>query len=219
MRYLSGALPDLAAPGKPSSVMVTQDLAAGQAIGLLGGSFNPSHEGHLAISAAALRLLGLRSVWWLVSPQNPLKAPDSYLPYAQRWAHAHALTRTVSWLHLCDLERRWGTQFSADTLRMVCTRYRRTRFVWIMGADSFAGFHRWRAWREIAERIPIAVISRPGYGQGALTGVAARTLARWRVPAAQATRLTTTSGPAWTYLPAVHNPISATALRTSTQGL
>ena len=134
-----------------------------RATGLLGGSFNPAHRGHRAISLHAIRALNLDEVWWLVSPGNPLKAdaPDM-APLAARLASARARARRAP-IRATAIERRLGTRYTVDTLRALVRRYPRRRFVWLMGGDNLAQFHRWRDWRGIARTVPIAVIARPGY--------------------------------------------------------
>ena len=132
----------------------------GQAVGLLGGSFDPPHEGHLRISEEALRRLRLDWLWWLVSPGNPLKArgPAS-LP--RRVAAARALVGN-SRIKVTDLEARLGMRFTAETLRRLLRRHPGVRFVWVMGSDNLAELHRWRDWRWIMEAVPVCVVARPG---------------------------------------------------------
>ena len=178
--------------------------------GLFGGSFNPAHEGHLAVAEAARSACGLARVVWLVSPGNPLKDRAGYLPLEERVARAEALTRGRPWLRVSAIEAALGTRYTADTLAALRT-LTRARLVWIMGADSLAGFHLWRDWRAIAAALPILAVSRPGQTLPALTGRAARTLAGHRLP--DPARLPDAAPPAWTYLHAVHDPVSATAIR------
>lgn len=189
------------------------DLARGLRVGVLGGSFNPAHEGHLEISQAARRALGLDRVWWLVSPQNPLKDPGQYASLDQRLARARAFSAGRPWLSVSDYERVRGTRYTADTLSALRRDYPQTRLVWIMGADNLAGFHHWARWREIAAMVPLCVVSRPGSTLAALKSPAAQRLARARVPLSQARSLADQMPPAWIFLPLVHNPISSTALR------
>ena len=181
-------------------------------IGLLGGSFNPAHEGHLAISKAALARLRLDQVWWLVSPQNPLKpargmaALDRRLAEARRCA-GHPRIRATA------LESVLGTLYSADTLKGLSARFPRTRFVWLIGADNLAQLPRWKDWREIFEHIAVAVFARPSNSLRALSGKAARCFARRRVPEARAARLAEMRPPAWVFIHGRLNPSSSTAIR------
>jgi nicotinate-nucleotide adenylyltransferase len=181
--------------------------------GLLGGSFNPAHPGHRAISLQAMRALGLDEVWWLVSPGNPLKsgAPDM-APFAARMASARAQARRAP-IHVTDIERRLGTRYTVDTLDRLVRMYPRREFVWLMGADNLAGFHRWRGWRRIAAKVPIAVIARPGYDTQALAGPAMGWLRRRMRPASQAKHWTDWSLPALVLLRFRPDPTSATRLR------
>lgn len=192
---------------------ITPDLEGNLVTGLLGGSFNPAHRGHLEVSDAARQLLSLQRCWWLVSPQNPLKDSSQTAPLQERIASAVALTATRPWVTVSDIETRLGTQFTIDTLKALIERFPGNHFVWIMGADNLAGFHRWRDWRKIASLVPIVVISRPGSRLSALNSPAAQALARHRIAPRSARLLPYLRPPAWIYLPAVHNPQSSTAIR------
>lgn len=195
------------------SRLMTQDLEGNLVTGLLGGSFNPAHRGHLEVTDAARHLLGLQRCWWLVSPQNPLKSTRETAPLDERLARAEKQAAGRPWLSVTGIERQLGTQYTADTLTALTARFPRNRFVWIMGADNLAGFHRWSRWRQIAETMPIAVVSRPGAQMAALTSPAARVYAERRLRPEEARALPFVEPPAWVYLPVVHNPLSSTALR------
>ena len=185
--------------------------AAGGRIGLMGGSFNPAHEAHVHVGLVALRRLQLDAVWWIVSPQNPLKPVVGMAPLQQRLSHARRIARHPR-IHVSAPEVRLGTRFTADTLDALTSRFPKARFVWIMGGDSMAGFHRWRNWRHIAATVPLAVVARPGFTMRALNSVAGLRLAGSRVGdegALLAARL-----PAWVFLAERLDPTSATALRT-----
>ncbi|MDQ2877864.1 MAG: nicotinate-nucleotide adenylyltransferase [Pseudomonadota bacterium] len=182
-------------------------------VGLLGGSFNPAHRGHRAISLAAIRTLGLDEVWWLVSPGNPLKdGARDMAPFAVRLASAREVARRAP-IRASDLEARLGTRYTVDTIREVQRRYPRTRFVWLMGGDNLAQFDRWKDWRGIARTIPIAVIARPGYDGVARAAPAMGWLRRFIRPAATAKDWTTWRLPALVLLRFSPDPTSATRLR------
>ena len=185
---------------------------AGRRIGLLGGSFNPAHDGHRHISLFALRVLRLDQVWWLVSPQNPLKPAAGMAALATRLAGARTVARHPR-IVVSDLEARLGTRYTVDTLGQLAGRYARTRFVWLIGADNLSQMPRWRHWRRLFERMPVAAFNRPPYSLQALTGPAARRYARRRVGAAQAGRLADLPPPAWVFLNSPEHPASATAIR------
>ncbi|WP_036766967.1 nicotinate-nucleotide adenylyltransferase [Parvularcula oceani] len=185
----------------------------GQRVGLFGGSFNPAHGGHLAVAEAARAACRLDRVVWLVSPGNPLKSAKEYLGYGERLARAKALTKGRPWIEVSAAEARLGTRYTADTLTALKKRGPNANFVWIMGADSLAGFSRWRDWRLIAQMMPILVVSRPGATMKALKGRAGLRLSRFRLPPALAPTLPKRRPPAWIFLPAVHDPASATAIR------
>lgn len=181
-------------------------------IGLLGGSFNPAHRGHRRITLDAIRALRLDEAWWLVSPGNPLKPAAGMAPMAARLASARSQARRAP-IRATAIEARLCTRYTADTIRKLQRRYPRQRFVWLMGADNLAQFHRWRDWRGIARAIPIAVIARPSYNERALAAPAMAWLRRFRKPRPAASRWTTWSLPALVLLRFRPDPTNATALR------
>ena len=171
------------------------------AVGLFGGSFNPAHDGHAHVAETALRRLGLDRVVWLVSPQNPLKDADESAPLAERIASARAAARLATSgpaMVVSDFESRAGTQWTIDTLRALTARHPGVRFVWLMGSDNLASFHRWRGWTDIMRMMPVAVIARPGSELDSRTAPAAARFAAARVPAARARLLPDLPAPAWT---------------------
>lgn len=181
-------------------------------VGLLGGSFNPAHGGHRRISLLAMRALGLDEVWWLVSPGNPLKPATGMAPLAARFRSAQAAARGAP-IRVTAIERELGTRYTVDTLRALARRYPRGRFVWLMGADNLAQFHRWKGWRRIAREMPIAVIARPGYDRPALASVAMAWLRRYRLSAAEFRNRKEWSAPALIELRFDPDPRSATDIR------
>lgn len=181
-------------------------------VGLLGGSFNPAHEGHRHVAERALRALRLDQVWLMVSPGNPLKHGREMAPLAERLAGARRIAggpRIIA----TDIERHLGTRYTADTVRALQRRFPRARFVWLMGADNLAEFPRWDRWRRIARDVPFAVLPRPSYNRRALAGLAAQRLRPARLPVTRAAGLASATPPAWVFLPAAQHPASATALR------
>lgn len=184
-------------------------------MGLLGGSFNPAHAGHRQVAQLALRRLRLDEVWLVVSPGNPLKPRLGMAPFAQRIASARAIGgRRVK---ATGIEAHIHTRWTYDTLTALRVRFPRVRFVWLMGADNLVQLPRWQRWMGIARAMPIAVAPRPTYNHRALAGQAAQRLRRWRRLARSAPALASCRAPAWTFLPARQNPISATALRAGVQ--
>jgi nicotinate-nucleotide adenylyltransferase len=181
-------------------------------VGLFGGSFNPAHEGHAHVAETALRRLELDKVIWLVSPQNPLKSSHETRPLAERLAQARRWARG-SGMIVSDAETRLGSQYTIDTLRVLRGRYPGVKFVWVMGADSLATFHRWRGWTQIMREVPVAVISRPWIALKARTSPAARRFAHARLPSSAAAILADATAPAWVYLTGPLNFASSTALR------
>jgi nicotinate-nucleotide adenylyltransferase len=182
-------------------------------IGLLGGSFNPAHEGHRQLSLAATDALGLDELWWLVSPGNPLKeGAGDMAPYEARLSSAEAMADGTA-IRASDFERRAGTRYTIDTLKALIRDFPDDRFIWLMGADTVADFHRWKDWRDIAQRLPIAVLPRPGYDEPARAASAMGWLSRFVRPESQAKDWTEWSPPALLFLDLPTNPTSATALR------
>lgn len=181
-------------------------------VGLLGGSFNPAHSGHRAISLAAVEALALDEVWWLVSPGNPLKPAAGMAPFAARLASAQRMARRAP-IRASGLEARLGIRYTLDTVRAIVRRHPRTRFVWLMGADNLAQFDQWRRWRDIARAVPIAVIARPGYDGVARAAPAMGWLRRFQRPARQAKDWTSWSVPALVLLRFRPDPTSATRIR------
>jgi nicotinate-nucleotide adenylyltransferase len=181
-------------------------------IGLLGGSFNPAHRGHRRISQHALRRLNLDEIWWLVSPGNPLKDSAKMAPLPARMRSARAAARRLP-IRVTAVERDLGTRFTVDTVAALRRRYPTTSFLWLMGADNLVQFHRWRAWRKIAQLVPIAVVGRPGYDAPAHAAHAMGWLRRFVRPADQARHWTKWRPPAIVLVQLPPDPTSATALR------
>jgi nicotinate-nucleotide adenylyltransferase len=187
-------------------------MQAKKRIGLLGGSFNPAHAGHVHISLEALKRLKLDEIWWLVSPQNPLKQSSELADYATRLAQAKRVAAHTR-IRVLDIEQREGLHYSIDTLRFLKKRYPRTQFVWLMGADNLAHFHRWRAYHAIARLLPIAVLDRAPYALKALHAPFATRYARQRLDASRAPLLAGQPPAAWMYLTIPRHPLSASYLR------
>ncbi|HUY68569.1 MAG TPA: nicotinate-nucleotide adenylyltransferase [Alphaproteobacteria bacterium] len=188
---------------------------AGLSIGLLGGSFNPAHAGHLAISRYAQKRLGLDQVWWLVSPQNPLKPEKGMAPFSARLAAARQLA--AGKITVTDLETQFGTRYTADTLRQLRRRFPRTKFIWLMGADNLLQIPRWRRWPGIFRHTPVAVFRRPGARAGYNIGKAAQRFAKAAHPG-HAKKLAFLPPPAWLVLGNPLHVASATALRAQRRG-
>ncbi|MSO84541.1 MAG: nicotinate-nucleotide adenylyltransferase [Rhodospirillales bacterium] len=181
-------------------------------VGLLGGSFNPAHEGHLHISRAALAKLRLDQVWWLVSPQNPLKPVRGMAALATRVRIARAVARHPR-IRVTAIESELGTTYTADTLDLLTARHPDVRFVWLMGADNLIQISRWRDWRAIFGLVPVAVFARPTYSLPALASVAARRFAQARISETAAGALADARPPAWAFFHIRSHAASATAIR------
>ena len=183
----------------------------GQRVGLLGGSFDPPHGGHVHISRWALRRFRLDQVWWLVSPGNPLKS-ESPAAIERRLEAARELVSHPR-IHVTDLELRLGTQFTTDTLERLMPRFPGVRFVWLMGADNLVSFHRWQRWDGIMETIPVGVLARPGDQVAAGLSPAARRYTPYRLNARRAAGLASRSAPCWTLLTGPMVDLSSTEIR------
>ncbi len=175
-------------------------------VGLLGGSFNPAHAAHLQLAKRALETLNLDVIWWLVSPQNPLKSTQDMAPLATRVESVQPFLKSPRMV-VTDIENQLGTQFTADTLRLLKLHFPQTEFVWMMGADSFRNFHRWDHWRDIVRMVPMAIFARPPQQLRALSGFAAQTLRKYR------RKHLTGRAPEWTYVTMPLNSLSATEIR------
>ena len=184
---------------------------AGQIVGLLGGSFDPPHDGHVHISKAALKRFGLDHLWWLVSPGNPLKAHGP-APLEERMQAASAIMQHPR-VAVTDIEARLGTRYTAQTLMELQRRYPGVRFVWIMGADNLAQFHRWQDWRWIIETVPVGVIARPGERLGARRSKTAKVYRQARVMGRAAHVLGHLKAPAWSFINVPMSDQSSSAIR------
>jgi nicotinate-nucleotide adenylyltransferase len=182
-------------------------VAEGLRIGLLGGSFNPAHPGHLYVSETALKRLKLDSVWWLVSPGNPLKDKSSMAGLAARLESARQMAAHHPRIHVSALEQQLHTVYTIDTVEALQRRFPDIHFVWLMGSDNLEQFSHWRRWRDLARRIPIAVVQRPGSILAALNAPLVRRFGM--------TRDWREQPPAVTVLDGARNHESATRLRAS----
>jgi nicotinate-nucleotide adenylyltransferase len=183
----------------------------GMCIGLLGGSFDPPHAGHVHITHEALKRFGLDAVWWLVSPGNPLKVRGP-APLDRRLAAARSMMRHPR-VEVTDIEARLGTRYTAETLAALFARYPGVRFVWLMGADNLATFHRWENWQWIMENVPVGVLARPGQQISARMSPAAARYERYRLRGREAARLCVATPPAWCFLNVPMVDISSTEIR------
>ncbi len=171
---------------------------SGEVIGLLGGSFDPAHRGHVHITLEALKRFGLTRVWWLVSPGNPLKKLGP-APLETRLARARSVMQHPR-VQITDIEARLGTRYTAETLTTLRALYPGVRFVWLMGADNLAQLHRWQDWRQIVETVPLGVLARPGDRISARMSRAARVYDTSRIPGRESQRLARATAPAWCFV-------------------
>ena len=188
------------------------DFPPGLRIGLLGGSFNPAHAGHRAVSLVALRALKLDRVVWLVSPRNPLKQESDLADYEERLASARNEANHPR-IMVSDFERHANLSYTIDTVHALKRRFPTTRFVLLIGADNLAQLPRWRRWTELFESVPIAVFARPGFSHAELASKPAHRYRAGRRPLAAASGLAFARPPAWVFIPYTHRAESATAIR------
>lgn len=180
----------------------------GQRIGLFGGSFDPAHAGHLHVAQTALKRLKLDRVWWLVTPQNPLKAKSAPLKARIASAKTRAGRGKMS---VTAFEAAHGFRYTYQTIRALKRWYPQTTFVLIVGGDSLQGFRHWRNWRDVMRNAPVAIIARPGAGSRARMSKPAQVFAAARKQQEEAAAMK--SAPAWTFLNARFHAQSSTALR------
>jgi nicotinate-nucleotide adenylyltransferase len=197
---------------RPSGQARLPRVAPGMRIGLYGGSFNPAHAGHRHVSLLALKRLGLDRIWWIVTPGNPLKDPGELADTSSRAAEARRLAGHPR-IDVTTFEEEIGARYTVDTLAYLKRRYPGVQFVWIMGADNLAGFHRWRGWRSIAAMMPIAVVDRPGWTLKAMRSRSAAALSSERIGEGEALALAGAEPPAWVFLHGPRSHLSSTALR------
>lgn len=184
---------------------------AGEVIGLLGGSFDPAHEGHVHITREAMKRFGLSRVWWLVSPGNPLKLRGP-APLGKRMMRAQALMQHPR-VEITDIEARLGTRYTAQTLKHLRRAFPGVRFVWLMGADNLASLHHWQDWREIMGKVPVGVLARPGDRISARLSPAAKAYADARLPAYASHALAFQDAPAWCFVNVPMIAVSSTDIR------
>lgn len=192
----------------------TPPVFPGQRIGVMGGSFNPPHDGHRIVAETALKRLGLDYLWWVVTPGNPLKQKAGLPPASKRIALARKFASGPR-MKLTSFEEDLKTPYTAATLSFLKRRYPLVRFIWIMGADNLASFDRWQNWRGIARAMPVAVVDRPGWRFEALSSHAALALKARRISEANAPAIFKREPPAWVFLTSRLSPLSSSELRRS----
>ena len=194
---------------------VSRPMQHRKKIGILGGSFNPAHVGHLEISKTALSILNLDEVWWVVTPLNPLKKIEDIAPIKERIIFAHSLCKGEN-ITIVDIESTLGSCYTYDVLTHIKQAYSNIDFVWLMGADSFANFDQWYKWQDIGHIMPLAVLNRPNFKHNALQGVASCAMKASRIDTVDS--LFDSPLPKWIYIDTTHNPQSATSIRNEIDG-
>jgi nicotinate-nucleotide adenylyltransferase len=202
----------------PADARRLPSFSPGMTVGLFGGSFNPPHEGHRHASLVAMTRLGLDRIWWLVTPGNPLKDNQGLPSLEMRVAAARRLANHPR-IAVTGIEAAIHTRYTYDTIAWLQRHCPGVTFVWIMGADNLADFHRWQHWQDIASRVAIAVVARPGATTKGPLAKAARVLGAFRLPEYEARNLKRHAPPAWVFLHAPLDSNSSTALRARGKGL
>ena len=196
----------------PAPLKRMPHVEPGMAVGLFGGSFNPPHQGHVLVVDTVLRKLRLDQLWWMVTPGNPLKENGNLAKLEQRIQWSRDIV-TDPRVKITAFEAARGLRYTAETLRFVKSRNRGVNFVWVMGADNLAGFHRWQDWQQIANTVPIAIVDRPGSTLSYLSSIMAKTFDHARVDESDAAALARMRPPAWTFIHGPRSPLSSTAIR------
>ena len=200
-------------PAPPRQITQLPMAASNMRVGLLGGSFNPPHEAHIAISLAALKRLGLDRVWWLVTPGNPLKNGADLPGLAERVQTAKRLVAKHPGIEVTGFAGQKASSYTVDVLADLKRRAPTVKFVWLMGADNLADFHRWRSWQKIFGLMPMAVLDRPTFRLRARASKAAHRFSEFLVDESDASGLAQLTPPAWTIMSHKLSPLSSTALR------
>ncbi len=199
-------------PPVPAPYLRMPHVEQNMAVGLFGGSFNPPHKGHVLVAETVLRKLGLDQLWWMVTPGNPLKEKNNLANLAERIRWSEDMV-TDPRIKVTAFGAAQGLTYTAETLRYVKSRNHGVNFVWVMGADNLAGFHRWQDWQQITKTFPIAIVDRPGSTLSYLSSIMAKTFDYARVDENDAGALALMDAPAWTFIHGPRSPLSSTAIR------
>ena len=180
-------------------------------IGLLGGSFDPPHKGHIYISVEAKKILKLDEIWWLVTPKNPLKISKP-ATYEERIYNCKNLTKNYP-IQIKEIEKKIKSNYSFQTINFIQKHYKNINFFWLMGADNLINFHQWQKWREIFRSIPIVIFRRHGYNTKALKSITSKTYNYFKVSKTNIKKEYFAMLPAWTWIDNKEIKISSTAIR------
>ena len=184
----------------------------GRRIGILGGSFDPAHSGHLHVAEVALHRMQLDYVWWVPARGNPLKNTETPFEIRKK-SVVDLLGDHNPRMAVTDIERQLNLQYTIDLIRALKQTAPRARFVWLMGGDNLLGFHHWKGWDEIARTVPIGVVARPGAGPRARLSKFALRFRQNRIPNYAAASLPFAKAPAWAHMRAPLNGESSTRIR------
>ena len=180
-------------------------------IGILGGSFDPPHRGHIYISLEAKKFLSLDQVWWLVTPQNPLKI-NKPATYEQRVKNCKTIIKTHP-IYIKEIEKKINSKYSYSTIEYLCNHYSSIKFYWLMGADNLVNFHKWQNWKKIFNKISVVIFRRHGYNSSALKSITSKTFENYQIKSKKLNQMHFTSLPSWTFIQNKEIRISSTEIR------
>jgi len=180
-------------------------------IGLLGGSFDPPHRGHLYISFEAIKILSLDEIWWLITPQNPLKILKP-ATYSERVNNCHKVTLDTS-IKIKEIEKKINSKYTYQTLKYLKNHYSQIKFYWLMGSDNLINFHKWRKWRNIFNEISIVIFKRHGYNNKALKSIASKSFLHSQIKSFHLNQTYFNTFPSWAWANNKEIKISSTEIR------
>ena len=180
-------------------------------IGLLGGSFDPPHKGHLYISVEAKKILKLDEVWWLVTPKNPLKI-NQPASYEERVKNCKSISKNHP-IKIKEIEKKIKSKYSYQTIKYLNQNYNNINFMWLMGADNLINFHKWQNANKIFKEIPIVVFRRYGYNEKALKSYTSNLYKNFKLDSKNINIEKFNNLPAWTIIKNKEIKISSTEIR------
>ncbi len=180
-------------------------------IGLLGGSFDPPHRGHIYISLESKKMFKLDEIWWLVTPQNPLKI-NKPATYKERVSNCKEISKNLP-ISIKEFEKKINSRYSYQTLSYLLNHYKNIKFFWLMGADNLIHFDKWQKWKQIFNEISIVVFKRHGYNTKALKSMAFRNFCNYQLYQSKLNINQFNKIPSWIWLNNKEIRISSTEIR------
>ena len=149
-------------------------------IGILGGTFDPAHIGHIKISKEAKKKFKLNKIFWIITKKNPFKK-KSFLSLEKRINHAKKININNKFIKIYFFEDKIKSNKTIDLMKFLKNRYKKTEFFFIMGADNLINFHKWKNWNKIAEISKILVFDRLNYKSKSLKSISFKKLNKKRL--------------------------------------